>query len=744
MIKGLVQGVGFRPFICRLAAKHNLLGEVDNRTDGVSVIIQGDLSSVDHFSNDILQNAPPASQIKSIEIISKQITEYEGFVIAESKNIADSITEISPDIAVCDECLDDMSGDPYRIDYPFVNCTNCGPRFSIIEELPYDRLKTTMRSFVMCSHCKEQYNNILDRRFHAQPVACNNCGPVYIYKDAYGSFSDLDKILEEVTNKINDGRIIAIKGLGGYHLMCDALNNTAVSELRQRKHRDAKPFAVMFRDIDVVREYCAVNDEEAKELTSWRRPIVILRQKKFLPESVSSGLNTTGAMLPYMPVHYLIFRKLKTPVLVMTSGNISDEPVIINDKQAESEFRNIADSFIAYNREILNRVDDSVVRVINKKPTLIRRSRGYVPRPFDLRLDVDGIIALGAEQKNTFCIGKRQQAIMSQYIGDLKNQATYEFLKESIRRFSTLFRFNPSCVACDLHPDYLSTRYAESLESELQIPLLKIQHHHAHIASCMAENGIDDKVIGISMDGTGFGTDGNIWGGEFLIADLRSFHRYDHFDYIALPGGDKAIDEPWRIALSYIHKYCGRSFDPKSVPVFRQIDDAKIMMVNEMLEKNINSPLSSGAGRIFDAVSALLGLCTTAAFDSEAPMRLESIADTGTESSYPFSIGSPVAFGDTINAVLADIADTPSPVISAKFHNTIASVISEISEKIRSENGLNTVILSGGVFQNRYLTERSVKNLLKKGFNVYLNHQVPPNDGGISLGQLVITSKLLK
>ena len=736
--------MGFRPFICRLAAKHNLFGEVDNRTDGVSVIIQSDLKSADRFSNDILQNAPPASQIKSIEIIPTTIMNYDRFIIAESKDLYDHITEVSPDIAVCDECLNDMSQDPLRIDYPFVNCTNCGPRFSIIEELPYDRPKTTMRSFEMCSLCKEQYYNILDRRFHAQPVACNNCGPVYTYKNNSGCFSDIHLILGETTDQIDAGRIIAVKGLGGYHLMCDALNNKAVSELRERKHRDAKPFAVMFRNIDAVREYCIVNHEEERELASWRRPIVILKQKKPLSESVSNGLNTTGAMLPYMPVHYLIFRKLRTPVVVMTSGNISDEPVITDDEKAESEFRNITDSFISYNRDILNRIDDSVVRIINEKPSLIRRSRGYVPRPVDLRMDVDGIIALGAEQKNTFCIGKGHQAIISQHIGDLKNQATYEFLTESVKRFSILFRFKPSYIACDLHPDYLSARYAESLESEFQIPLVKIQHHHAHIASCMAEHGIENKVIGISMDGTGYGTDGNIWGGEFLVADQRSFDRYDHFDYIALPGGDKAVDEPWRIALSFIHKYCGLSFDLKSIPAFRQIDDAKILMVIEMLEKNINCPLSSGAGRLFDAVSAILGLCTSAAFDSEAPMRLESIADNGTESFYPFSKGSPISFGDTINALLSDLVKTPVPIISAKFHNTLARLILEVSEKIRSETGLNTVILSGGVFQNRYLTERSLNILLKKSFNVYLNHQVPSNDGGISLGQLVIASKLLK
>jgi len=727
-----------------MAAKYGLLGEVDNRTDGVSVIVQGDLKTIDKFSNDLLQNAPPASQIKSIEINSTQFTGYNDFIITGSKNIDNQITEISPDIAVCRECLEDMESDPERIDYPFINCTNCGPRFTIIGGLPYDRPKTTMKEFVMCGNCNSDYNDILDRRFHAQPIACNSCGPVYQFKDCDKNITGIKLILEEVSGRIAAGKTVAFKGLGGYHLICDALNNNAVAELRQKKQRDLKPFAVMFRDIKAVEKFCYINIAEQKELTSWRRPIIILKQKALLSESVNNGLDTIGAMLPYMPVHYLLFRFLKTPAVVMTSGNLSDEPLIINDFEAEKKLMPLADSLVSYNRQILNRTDDSVVRIIDNKTVIIRRSRGYVPRPVDLKLNVEGILALGAEQKNSFCIGKGCQAMMSQYIGDLKNPETYDFYTETIDRFSALFRFKPDLLTCDMHPGYLSTHHAELLEKELNIPVLRIQHHHSHIASCMAENGIDEEVIGISLDGTGYGTDGNIWGGEFLVADLKGFERFTHFDYVPMPGGDKAIDEPWRMAFSYIFKYFGETFDYRSLPVFSSIDDQRLSIVKEMIINRMNSPLTSGAGRLFDAVSSLLGLCQVAAFDSEAPMRLESAIGYKTDEFYPFDAGKTIVFADTIVAILKDLSVQKVSLISAKFHNTIAQIVLEVSKKIRKETSVNKVILSGGVFQNKYLLEKSLYLLNYERFKVFTNHLVPVNDGGISLGQLVIASKTRK
>ncbi len=741
MIKGLVQGVGFRPFICRMAAKHGLVGEVDNRSDGVSVIVQGDLKTIDRFSNDILQQAPPASQIKSIEINSTQLSGYNSFKIAGSKTIDNQITEISPDIAVCNDCLQDLEKDPKRVDYPFVNCTNCGPRFTIIEGLPYDRPKTTMESFKMCKNCNSEYNDILDRRFHAQPIACNSCGPVYQYKDSLKSLSDTTLILEAVTEQIASGKIVAIKGLGGFYLMCDALNNDAVNELRNKKHRDSKPFAVMFRDFSDARKYCYINDAEEREMKSWRRPILILKQKEILSVSVNNGLDTIGAMLPYMPFHYMLCRILKTPAVILTSGNISDEPIIIDDLKAEKQLMTIADTFLSYNRKIFNRTDDSVLRIIDQKTSLIRRSRGFVPRPVDLKHDVEGIIALGAEQKNSFCIGKGNQAVISQYIGDLKNQATYDFFEETIDRFSDIFRFRPELIACDLNPDYLSTCHAELLQKKLKIPLIRVQHHHAHIVSCMAEYGLDEDVIGISFDGTGFGSDANIWGSEFMIADLKSFKRFASFDYVPMPGGEKAIDEPWRMAYSYIFKYFGDSFDYKSVPLFNSIDSQKLLMIKEMIIKKINSPMTSASGRLFDAVSAILGLCPEATFDSEGPIRLESAIDVETNDFYPFRAGKTIVFADTLEAIMSDLHVQKISLISAKFHNTVAHVILEVSKQIRKETSLRKVVLSGGVFQNKYLLEKTLYLLNRNFFKVFTNHLVPANDGGISLGQLVIASK---
>jgi hydrogenase maturation protein HypF len=741
LIKGLVQGVGFRPFICRLAFKHGLYGEVDNRTNGVLVVVQGDLKAVERFTNEILENCPPASHIKSIEVIPRLIEGYDKFTISGSKAVDDQITEVSPDIAVCEECLADMSSDPRRIDYPFINCTNCGPRFSIIEGLPYDRPATTMKEFGMCSKCSSEYSNTLDRRFHAQPIACNACGPEYQYKNSEKTITGIKELLLEISSDISSGRTIAIKGIGGYFLMCDALNNDAVSMLRVRKQRDAKPFAVMFRDFPALSGYCFVDKNEEKEIKSWRRPILILRKKRSLADSVSNGLGTIGAMLPYMPVHYLLFRYLETPAVVLTSGNLSEEPIIIDDKVAEEKLMGVADAIVSCDRRISNRTDDSVIRMINGKAGFIRRSRGFVPQPVDLGFKVDGIMAMGAEQKNSFCIGKDSQAIMSQYIGDLKNLPSCDFYKESIQRISSLFRFTPYYLACDLHPDYFTSDYASLLEKEYNIPLVKVQHHHAHIVSCMAEHGLDEKVIGISLDGTGFGTDGNIWGGEFLIADTVGFERFIHFDYIPMPGGDRVVEEPWRMAFSYLYRYFGDTISYDTIPLFSSIERYKIDLVKDMIKNSLNCPLSSGAGRLFDAVASLAGLCKVSAFDSEAPMRLESAIHTETEKYYPFTLDKNIIFADTFKSILDDMPHSDVSLIASKFHNTVAQVILEVSERIRNESLINKVVLSGGVFQNKYLLEKAIHKLTENKFRVYTNHQVPANDGGISLGQLVIASK---
>ncbi|MGB4291405.1 MAG: carbamoyltransferase HypF [Bacteroidales bacterium] len=741
MVKGLVQGVGFRPFIYRLANSLNLKGMVDNRTNGVLIIVEGPEEKITEFQEKIVKLAPQASQIKSIEIKLRELSGFADFRIAPSINGGAQITEISPDIAVCSECLSDMVNDPSRIDYPFVNCTNCGPRFTIIESLPYDRQTTSMKYFRMCPKCESEYHNISDRRFHAQPVACNRCGPQYIYEGPDGKIENISDIIITVTDRIHRGETIAVKGQGGYHLVCNALDATAVAKLRQRKHRDAKPFAVMFRDTSALLEFCHANNTELEELTSWRRPVAILRQKKELPREVNSNLGTIGAILPYMPFHYLLFRHLKTPAIVFTSGNISEEPVIKDDDAARKILLPVAGALLSYNREIVNRADDSVIRVAAGKPRIIRRARGYVPSPVDLDFDAEGVLALGAEQKNCFCIGKGEQAIMSQHIGDLKNMPAYDFLKESINRFRNMFLFEPQIIACDLHPDYLSSVYAGELEKEYNIPVIKVQHHHAHIASCLVENRLDEKVIGISFDGTGYGTDGNIWGGEFLVADIREFVRYTHFDYIPLPGGDKVADEPWRTAFSYIYKYFGNSFNYEKIPAFRSVGRQSMEIIREMIDKNINTPLSSAAGRLFDAVSALLGLCTVSSFDSEAPMRLESAIKETTDDYFPFELTETLSFAPAIKAILEESEKNELSYISAKFHNTVARASLVVAEKIRTEMSINKVVLSGGVFQNKYLLEKTSELLSEAGFDVFTNMLVPANDGGIALGQLAVASK---
>jgi hydrogenase maturation protein HypF len=739
-VRGLVQGVGFRPFICRLAFSHDLSGEVINRTDGVIVIIQCDRKSAERFAGDIRLQAPQAANIKSIEIKRKLIAGYNSFSITASKDTDASITEVSPDIAVCKECLADLDSDPERIDYPFVNCTNCGPRFTIVKALPYDRDNTTMEPFSMCLRCASEYHDILDRRFHAQPVACNRCGPEYFMHEEGQRISGINQILKAIAGRLNTGRSVAIKSLGGYNLVCNALNEEAVKILRERKQRDRKPFAVMFRDISAVKEYCIVGEEEEAAITSWRRPILILKQLKSLAPSASSGLDTTGAMLPYMPVHHMLFRAVDTPAVILTSGNLSDEPIITDDRLALKDLMPVTGLVVSYNREIHNRVDDSVIRIINHNTTIIRRSRGFVPQPVEVKTDAEGIFAAGAEQKNSFCLGKGSQAFMSQYIGDIKNVATYDFYLETYRLFSSLFRFTPSTLVCDMHPDYLSGRFAGSLAAERGLPLIRVQHHHAHAVSVMAEHGITGKVIGVCMDGTGYGTDGNIWGSEFMIVSADDFKRYKHFDYFMMPGGDAAVEEPWRMAMSCLYKYMGSSYDFQKLKLFQKIREDKLSLVRDMLVSGINTPLTSGAGRIFDAVSALLLLCPEKTFDSEAPMRLESAISPGRDDFYPFTIAETVSLGDMFHAIVKELKYNDASRIAARFHNTIARIILHVCLEIRKETGLSSVVMSGGVFQNKYLLEKSLYLLTVNRFRAYTNNQVPSNDGGVSLGQLMIAA----
>ncbi|MEZ5082823.1 MAG: carbamoyltransferase HypF [Bacteroidales bacterium] len=731
-------GVGFRPYIYRLANKHSIKGWVENRNDGVIIHAESKKENLKQFFDDIITEAPKASNIHTLDKEKIIDVGFKDFRILKSENNSDQITDISPDICVCDACLQDLKSQPHRIRYPFTNCTNCGPRFSIIKDLPYDRDKTTMEPFIMCQTCQHEYEDVLDRRFHAQPVACNNCGPKYTLITDEERITDFNKILSISASLIEEGKIIAIKGVGGFQLACDALNEKAVRQLRERKIREGKPFAVMFSTIDSLKEYTHLTSVEEQSITSWRRPIVIAKTKKELAAGISVGFPTTGVMLPYMPFHYQLFEQLKTPAIVLTSGNISDEPIVIANEIAESSLTRIADAILVYNREIYNRTDDSVAIVINEKERMIRRSRSYSPEPVNLHLNVDGIVATGAELVNCFCIGKGNQAILSQHIGDLKNLETLEFFEESFDRFLTLFRVKPEFISHDLHPDYLSSKFAK----EFNARPVAVQHHHAHIAACMAEHNFDEKVIGVSLDGTGLGIDGNIWGGEFFIADLAEFERYSHFEYIPLPGGDKVTKEPWRSAVSLLYLVYGKELFTLDLPFLDSLDKSKVRIIVEAIEKNINCPLSSGAGRYFDAVAALINICTHTKFHAEAPMRLESIASENCDLSYPFTYKEVISFKPIIVEIINDLMNNvDNSIISAKFHNTIINVVLTVVKKMRSDSNINKVVLSGGSFQNKYISTRLENMLEKDKFDVFVHQKTPANDGGIALGQLVIAAK---
>jgi len=737
-VTGLVQGVGFRPFIYRLAHENNICGWVENNIRGVFIEAEGEKPEIENFIRDIRAEAPPASGIEKIDFEEIPLQHFKNFTIQKSTDASEGITEISPDIAVCSDCLEDLKTQPNRISYPFTNCTNCGPRFTIVKDLPYDRHHTTMDIFEMCDDCRKEYSNPLDRRFHAQPVACNRCGPVYELIVGEQHFYDFETILSATLALVESGKTIAMKGMGGFHLMCDATNEKAVANLRKRKLREGKPFAVMFGNIETVLKYAEVSPAEKDLLQTWKRPIVLLKTKHELAPSVNTGFHRMGVMLPYMPFHHQLFGLLKTPAIVLTSGNISDEPIILDNQKARDNLAEIADAFLMYNRDIYNRTDDSVSIVVNEKPTLIRRSRGFVPTPIRTQLDVDGIFAAGAELVNCFAVGKENLALMSQHIGDLKNFDTFQFYEETIGKFQKLFRVIPTMAAVDMHPDYFSTRFGH----ELGIEIVEVQHHFAHIASCMAEHGLDEKVIGVSFDGTGLGDDGNIWGGEFFICDLRDYERIVHFDYIPLPGGDKVTKEPWRTAVSYLHHTYGNEFLNFHLEFLKSIPKTKTKLILEAIQKNINSPLSSSCGRLFDAVSAMINLCTVSKFHAEAPMRLESIAQEGITKKYSYDDSDVLDFRPTIKEIVNDLkSGVSSPLISAKFHNMMVDVIVKTTLKIQTKTGLKKVVLSGGSFQNAILLGKSETELLRHGFEVFTHQQVPANDGGIALGQLAVAAK---
>jgi len=741
-ITGIVQGIGFRPFIYNLAKTYSVCGWVLNNENGVFIDAESEDGNLDRFVTDIPALAPPLARIESFDVRYLEPVGRATFEIRKSEEAENKFVLISPDVATCDQCLSELSSpQDVRYRYPFINCTLCGPRFTIIKDIPYDRQKTTMAPFVMCRLCRKEYEDPADRRFHAQPNACPVCGPSLLLEDEEGSPVSGDPI-ETTLTLLRKGSIVAIKGLGGFHLACDARNQDVVSALRSRKFREDKPFAVMCRDIEEVKEHCEVDGEEERLLTSVERPIVILRRKRDsgIAPSVAPYQNTLGMMLPYTPLHHLLLND-SFRALVMTSGNVSDEPIAYRDGEARNRLKKIADYFLYHNREIHTRCDDSVTRIFEGRPYILRRSRGYVPFPVKLSFPIEKILACGGELKSTFCLTRDAYAFVSHHIGDLENLETLTSFEEGIKHFKRLFFIEPRAVAHDLHPDYLSTQYAFSIEG---IPKVGIQHHHAHIASGMAENGIEGEVIGVALDGTGFGPDGTVWGGEFIKANFKEFDRMAHLKKVPMPGGSKAIQEPWRMGMVYLTEAFGEETDSLTIDFMKRVDMQEWNILKRMIEKKINTPWTSSMGRLFDAVSSILSIRDEVHYEGQAAIELEMILDHGVREEYSFQIRKnerPMGIdpSEIIRGVVGDLRNGVNPSrISGKFHRTIARLIVETCEEIRREEQLNRVVLSGGVFQNIFLLSLVTKGLRESGFETYTHHLVPANDGGISLGQAVI------
>ncbi|HUU15527.1 MAG TPA: carbamoyltransferase HypF [Sedimentisphaerales bacterium] len=761
LITGRVQGVGFRPAVYRIAHGLGLSGVVYNDTKGVTIELQGKEEKIAEFLVRLRSDAdkPPLAEIKSCNTVDIPLIKGESqFIIRTSDSQGPPLSQVTADIATCRDCLAEMADkEDFRYGYPFINCTNCGPRYSIVKNIPYDRPNTTMSVFKMCDKCAAQYTEVTDRRFHAQPVACGKCGPKIRLTDSKGKTieTQTEKVIAETAHLLSAGKIVAIKGIGGFHLAVDALNNKAVERLRERKKRDHKPFAMMADSIEKIKKYAVVSESAEQVLKSPQSPIVLLPKKtnSSIAPSVAEGVSTYGFMLCYAPLHYLLFEQLNnygTDVLVMTSGNISDEPLICKNEPALEQLGCVADAFLMHDREIYRQVDDSIVHLVDEQPVLLRRARGYVPSPIFTEENCrQEIFAAGADLKNTFCFAKQNQFICSEHIGDLEDAEVYHHYINSIEHLRKLFEVEPQVVACDLHPGYLSTQYALSLAGS---KVISIQHHWAHIASVLAEHGLSGPVIGLAADGTGYGTDGTIWGCECLIASLEKFERFGHLAYYPLAGADTASKEAIRPALSLLKKAYGSKFTVKKFEwLLKRIepDINRLQIISEQLEKGVNCVETSSLGRVFDAIAALLGLGSYNHFDAQLPMALEAVIENETEEQYDFELtnrtGEPLQLdlGKMVKELIADIQKgLTNSVISAKFHNCLAAGLLEMAKAARESTKLNTVALSGGVFCNRYLTIRCIKLLKKTDFSVLFNRDVPSNDGGISLGQAAIAAQL--
>lgn len=793
-VKGIVQGVGFRPFVYRLAKKYLVDGWVLNATDGVFIHAEAEAKLLDEFVVELSENPPAASKVEEVTLKEVPLEDFDSFEIRFSDaGAVEKTTLVSPDLATCDDCATELfNPNDRRYRYPFINCTNCGPRFTIIEKLPYDRKSTSMKHFPMCEQCADEYGDPLDRRFHAQPDACFECGPHVSWREHEGgdieaplaptrwgtTREESDVIFARAVELLLAGKILAVKGLGGFHLVCDAHNPEAVALLRARKRREGKAFAVMMGKVEAVRDVCEVGEVEASVLEATQRPIVLLRKREgavFAP-GLADQLPELGVMLPYTPVQHLLLHDFVEAggdgMLVMTSGNIHDEPIVIDDEEAYQLLSGVADAFLGHNRAIRARYDDSVVRVIHagsagEAVQFIRRARGYAPLPIPLACQPEAadaaasqahpsIFATGPEQKNTFALTRDAEAFVSQHIGDLENAETYDAWLQAKHRYETLFEITPNLVACDLHPEYLTSKWAH----EQDLPVIEVQHHQAHIVSVMGEHGLPGPVCGIAFDGTGYGVDGAIWGGEVLLSNPRAFERFANFAYVPMPGGAAAVKHPLRMAYGVLW-----AFDLVDHPGAADTLEAlgsQAALCDQMIEQGINTPMTSSVGRLFDAASALLGICTEPSYEGEPAILLEaamgtaSAQDDDAEAAERYAIAvlkntaTSTSTAQDTSVVLFDAAPAfaallddkaagvPVNMIARRFHDAFVQAVVMAAELVRNVYGIDTVALSGGVFMNRYLIEHALAQLESAGFTVAINRDLPPNDGCISFGQAVV------
>jgi len=782
-VRGIVQGVGFRPFVYGLARRYGLAGSVRNDSLGVEIVAFGEAGALDAFVQGIRQEHPPAARIYELHVEPMAFEARDGFAIDASAVREERFVPLSPDLATCTECAKELF-DPNdrRCRYPFINCTNCGPRFTIIRDIPYDRPKTTMSSFAMCADCEREYHDPADRRFHAQPNACPVCGPQVRLLDpstgsgqaAAGQEMACEDPVGKAVEMLAAGKIVAVKGLGGYHLACDATSDEAVGALRSKKYREDKPFAVMMRSLDEVAKYCVLDETARELLTSVRAPIVLLDKRAALIEKAagpggpalqSSGhaalskevaplQRRWGVMLPYTPVHHLLMAGAARP-LVMTSGNVSDEPIAFRDDDALERLRGIAEAYLVHDREIRTRCEDSVTTVFRGRPYVLRRSRGHVPEPLRLPLRAPKhILAVGAELKNTFCLVRDDMYFMSHHIGDLEDVKTLEAFEDSLAHLKKLLYVEPEVVVYDLHPDYLATKYALALEG---VERIGIQHHHAQVLSCVADNfwgdeaAVDERVIGVAFDGLGYGDDGHIWGGEFLVFNALESRRVAHLDEVPMPGGAKAIKEPWRMAVAHLCAVFGDGVPALGIPLTEALDEKTWDLLVQMMDKGVHSPPTSSMGRLFDAVSAIAGVRQAVNYEGQAAIELEYYTDPAVEEAYEFGVAQNelgrlvISPRPMFESLVEDVRrGKPLKELSTRFHNGVAGMIVAVCERIREAEGLETVALSGGVFQNRYLLGRAYELLEAAGFRVLVHSRVPANDGGIALGQALHGAAVLR